>query len=158
MHSNIFSNADPDDDALDSHLLCYGVNPRLHRSGSLPLIWCHSAVSPSPLRQSRNPGPQAVGWRLCALPFRWSLPLSVAWTYLVYLSAPAPKTLKSVGVGRRINRARVLACLAGSDSQVWGVVGMRTAGEEVTLNIGRNRGVIKVGQESCMAIGHPGKS
>ena len=47
----------------------------------------------------RYPGPQAVGRRLCALPFRWSLPLSVAWNCLVYLSAPAAKTLRIVGMG-----------------------------------------------------------
>jgi len=91
--------AGPDDD-LDSHLLCaVGVNPRrpsvrVFASGEAP-----KALSPAPLRQSAYPGPEAVGRRFCALSFRWSLPLSVAWNYLAYLSAPADKTLKSIGVG-----------------------------------------------------------
>ena len=116
-----------------------------HRSGSLHQVRRHEAISPAPLRQSAHPGPEAVGRRLCVLPFRWSLPLSVAWNYLAYLSAPAAKTLIIVGVGEEnqpaessiLPRRREFPSFLdswdedlrkGSDSYIW-----------------RNRGVIKPG-------------
>ena len=150
--------AGPDDD-LDSHLLCaVGVNPRrpsvrVFASGEAP-----KALSPAPLRQSRFPGPGAIGRRLCALPFRWSLPLSVAWNYLIYVSAPSIKTLRIVGVGEEnqpgessgLPRRRGFISNLGSCD-----VGFRGGSDSY---IGRNRGVSKVGQESCMSLGHPGKS
>ena len=79
-----------------------GVNPRRPPVRVFANGVCHGAVQPSPLRQSRFLSPQAVGRRLCALPFRWSLPLSMAWNYLTYVSAPLSETLKIIGVGEKI--------------------------------------------------------
>jgi hypothetical protein len=88
------TNGGLDNGAFDSHLLRLGVNPRRPSVRVLRMVWCHWAVSPSPLRRSHYLSPKAVGWRLCVLPFRWSLPFSVAWKQLMYVSAPLSETLK----------------------------------------------------------------
>jgi len=95
------TNGGPDNGAFDSHLLRFGVNPRRPPVRVFRLVWCHWAVSPSPLRQSHYLSPKAVGWRLCVLPFRWSLPFSVAWKQLMYVSAPLAKTLKILRGGEK---------------------------------------------------------
>jgi hypothetical protein len=73
--------------------------------------------------------------------------LSVAWNYLIYLSAPAAKTLRIVGVGEENEPAE------SSGLNYWGVtglllVGMRASGEEVAFYEEKARRD-KVGPESC---------
>ena len=92
--------------APDSHLLSPKVDPRrppvhVSASGAVPL-----AASPSPLRQSRYLGPQAVGWRLCVLPFRRSLPFSVARKSLMCISASSSDTLKIVRIEWKVPAPR----------------------------------------------------
>jgi hypothetical protein len=123
------------------HLLLPKVDPRrppvqVSASGVVPL-----AASPSPLRQSHYPGPQAVGWRLCVLPFRWSLPLSVAWKSLVSVSASSFDTLKIVMIewkvpapGHQISRLswffRALISVKGYNGWAEGKTGLR--GESIS--------------------------
>jgi hypothetical protein len=105
-----------------------------------------------------NPGSVTVGRRLYALPFRWSLPLSVAWNCLIYLSAPTSKTLRIARVGEEHKPAEPagLPRRLGCKSNLWGYyVAVRGGADSYC---GRNPRGRKARQESGVVLGHPAKS